>query len=212
MARIYKRDRLGRFARVAGVKATVGKRGPVAAYKGFLKGSNKNTARRGGVVPYSRTALHAQTVGINAGHQITKNRRISYGAYVKVERPPTKFEKMVQEKDDAVLDGLAKRISPHSSLAPFVKEGLVNYRRKQIDQLVGDRRQIGGSDATAHIGTTRKRFPVLVVQHGKKADNALIRSRRKNARRQAIWGYNDQMKRSLEGQKAPRPQRRGNSG
>lgn len=188
MARNYKRDRKGRFAKVGSLRSKV---------------AGSKIGKNAAVVPYARVGVRSQSAGVNAGANITPKFRVSAGAYVRVERrQQTGLEKKIKSADKAAINKITKAISPTRSVDPYIEKALQKSRRKIVNKTIGGQKKIG-TGASARLTTSQGGLPSLTVRRGmSKVPTA--------RRRKAIDDYNAAMQRSLKGNKTkkPRPQRR----
>lgn len=196
MARNYKRDSKGRFARVNSARKKAA-------------GRKTGLGSRPGAVAFSRTNLRSTTTGINAGVGLTKKTRISGGVYVKIQRnSPGRIEKTVRRSSQDFMNKWSERLAPHPSMQPYVKQALTTFRRNRIDDIIGGERQIG-KKKFARITTDNNALPTLTIATKQKR-----MTRQKQVRsRKAMWAYNDMV---MKGRKVaspamPREQRRGRS-
>lgn len=196
MARNYKRDRKGRFARVNSLTGSKVSKGSSAAPKEFK--------RNAAFVPKARASLHSQSVGFDTGVNISQKYRISAGSYVRIEhRGRRKVEKAIRKRDDAFVSKLARKVTTNEIAQPLVEKGIRKGRQKIINSLIGGQRKVGGTNAYARLTTSQTGMPTISVRKGKAKTNT------KN-RRAAIDDYNARMATALRGRRASvsRPQRR----
>ena len=172
----------------------------------YKKGGKTFGLTRAGAVPYVRKSLRSTTVGLNAGAQVTKGRRISTGFYFRTERTtPSDLEKKLKDIDERFTGGIVAKASPNPVLDPYVEAGVRKLQRDIVDSTIGKQHKLGGK-GVGKIGTTRGGMPSYIVKLGKqpKSDRAF------KASQKGKWSYNDQMS-SKQWKKASknRPQRRG---
>lgn len=165
----------------------------------FSHASNRSQAkfksgelkRQGGVIPYTRHGFSSHSAGVNAGIRILPNYRISGGAYLKVQNiDKTRREKHIRDQDNKVVMGLASKVSPHRALDGFAANLIKGIRRKQVDKLVGGEARVG-KKSFARVTTDQNSMPTLTVEYNRSAARNAKRKKGKNARRDAIWAYND---------------------
>lgn len=176
--RNYKRDSRGRFARVAG---SVGS-------------SSRNThralrKRKGGFVPYRRHGLGHHTAGVNGGLSITKNRRVSFGVYVRTDSMSgqKKAKKLMQAQEFAQL-AASKRVPtiPGHTDTPGSKLRVVKRTQNKLLRKTIGREKKSGNKYT-RFGTDRNSLPTYVVQYNSSHDKAKGSYLRRN---RAIATYN----------------------
>lgn len=160
---------------------------------------------RGGIVPYIRTSLRGTTAGVNAGGQISKNRRVSTGFYVRVENVhKNKLEKGIKKADRAVMDSLVGKISPNAALDPYIEAGVRKLEQDLVSKSgIGKERGVG--NAYGRITTTKSGMPSYTVRFGspKFKNNPKAQAASRNAQ----VAYNKQMAAGKKIKKS-RPQRR----
>jgi hypothetical protein len=160
--------------------------------------------RRVSAVPYARASLRSQTAGINAGANVSRNYRVSLGGYARIERrTPSVVESAVKNKNDKVVQGIAKRLSPSQNLEPLVEAGVRKAQRKALQKVLGGQHKVG-SNAYARVGTTRGGLPSLVLRRGSSKVG-------KSKRNTGIEQYDRRMQGIRQARavaKTPRPQRR----
>ena len=127
-----------------------------------------------GVVPYSRTSLRSQTVGINVGKGVTKHYKVSAGAYVRVERKtPSKIEEKYQSRLDqiseATIDRLANAITPYTGADRLVKKVLRKAQKKVYDGLAPS---FGAGKYRAGVRTDWQGKPTFLIKHQRKSADA----------------------------------------
>lgn len=156
------------------------------------------------VVPYARASLRSQTAGINSGVNLTKNYRLSLGAYARVERrTASKIESVIKTKHGAALDRIAKKLAPSKNLEPLVKAGVQAAQKKALRKVLGGQHKVG-SNAYARLGTSRVGLPSISIRKG----TARVSAKKRNA---GIDRYEAAMKgiqQKKAAAKVPRPQRR----
>lgn len=163
---------------------------------------------RGGIVPYVRTSLRGTTGGVNAGAQVSKNKRVSAGFYVRLESVNSnKLERGVKSADRKAMDAIVGKVSPNRILDPYVEAGIRKLEEDIVSKSgVGKERSIAGKNAFGRLTTTRSGMPSYTVRFGspkfKKKPAMQARSR------QAQVAYNKQMAAGKK-VKQNRPQRRG---
>lgn len=196
MARNFKRDRKGRFARVNSLSgAKVGK-GSSASPSGFK--------RNAAFVPKARASLHSQSVGFDTGANISSKYRISAGSYIRIEhRGRRKVEQNIRKADDKIVNRIAGKITKNELARPYVEKGIRKGRQKIVNSLIGGQRKVGGTNAFARLSTSQTGMPTVSVRKGR----AKVSTK---ARRSAIDDYNARMGTVLRGRRVatPRPQRR----
>lgn len=195
------RDRLGKWT--AGTKAagstTLGQAKASSSRAKKYRASNAQVA----VVPYSRTSLRSQTVGINTGTNLSKHFRVSAGAYVRVERrSASKIEKAIVAKNDKLVAASVAKLSPHARLNPLVERGVRAAQQKAAKKVYGRQAKLSGN-AIGRIATSRSGLPTVVVRKGRHTV-----PQGKSAA--GITQYNARMRQISIGRKVsvPRPQRR----
>lgn len=196
MARNYKRDRKGRFARVNSLSGSKVGKGSSASPSGFK--------RNAAFVPKARASLHSQSVGFDTGANLSSKYRISAGAYVRVEnRSRRDIEKKIRKADDRLVNKLASKITTNDLARPYVEKGIRKGRQKVVNSLLGGQKKLGGTNAFARLTTSQTGMPTVSVRKGR----AKVSTK---ARRTAIDDYNARMANTLRGRRvaAPRPQRR----
>lgn len=189
MARNYKRDKNGRFARVNSLS---GKKVGSSEFK-----------RNAAFVPKARASLHSQSVGFDTGVNISQKYRIAAGGYVRIQhRGRREIEKKIRKKDDAFVNRIANKITTNEVARPFVEKGIRKGRQKIVNSLIGGQRKVGNTNAYARVTTSQTGMPTISVRKGKAKTST-------KARRSAIDDYNARMGAVLRGRRAmPRPQRR----
>lgn len=201
--RNYKRDSKGRFARVAGSSR---------------KAHYALRRKKGGFVPYRRHGLGHHTAGVNAGLSVTKNRRVSFGVYVRTDSMSgqKKAKKIAQAQEFAQL-AASKRIPsiPGVAETPGGKLKLVKKMQNRfVRKTIGKekkKRGMDGSQAFSRFGTDRNSLPTYIVQYNSSHDKKKKSNLRRN---RAVKNYNVHSvagKRTYEWTQKPknsRPQRR----
>lgn len=147
--------------------------------------------RQAGVIPYSRHGFSSHSAGVNAGIRILPNYRLSGGAYLKVQNiDKTRREKYLRDQDNKVVMGLASKVSPHRALDGIAANLIKKVRRNQVDKLVGGEAQVG-KKSWARVTTDQNAMPTVTVEYNRSAGRNAKRKKGKNARRDALWAYND---------------------
>ncbi len=172
----------------------------------------KAKARGGGFVPYHRTGVGHNTVGVNAGMRVTRNRRISAGFYVRTTSDSgEKRAKKIAKTQEKIQLQVAKTMPTGNGVT---LGGNLKRVKKEQNKLV--RKGIGreyqsGEHSFSRIGTDRNALPTLVTRYNSpKSGN----KRRDLKRNKAVANYNTYFatgKRSLEWtqkKKKKRPARR----
>ena len=197
--RNYKRDARGRFAKVSSRNA-----------HRALK------ARKGGFVPYRRHGLGHNTAGVNAGLSVTKNRRLSFGVYVRTDSlSGQKKAKTIAQAQEFAQLAASKRVpngvaETAGGKLKFVKKMQNRFVRKTIGK-EHSRPSMDGSKAFARFGTDRNSLPTYIVQYNSSHDKKKKSNLRRN---RAVTNYNVHSvagKRTYEWTQKPknsRPQRR----
>ena len=178
----------------------------------------KARARGGGFVPYRRHGLGHNTVGVNAGLGITKNRRVSFGFYVRTDTKSgqKKAKNIAQAQEHAQLL-LSKRVPDTVAATPGGKlKATKRAQNRVVRRLTGGERMKPSSSGIvgpsySRVGTDRNSLPTYIVRYNSAADRA---KGSKNKRNKAIVNYNVHSvagKRTYDWTQKPkkrRPQRR----
>lgn len=155
-------------------------------------------------VPYARASLRSQTVGINAGTNLTRKYRVSVGGYARIERrQATLVESAIRNTNDRAVKGLVNKISPSEKLDPLVEAGVRKAQQRIIRKVTGGQHNIG-RNASARVGTSRVGLPSVVIRKG----SHKVSDKSRNA---GIDKYKAQMtgiKQARAAAKVSRPQRR----
>ena len=162
-----------------------------ASNRSQAKFKSGQLTRQAGVIPYSRHGFSSHSVGVNGGFRALPNYRVSGGVYFKVQNiDKTRREKYIRQQDDKVVKGLASKVSPHRALDGIATNLIKKVRRSQIDKLVGGEAQVG-KKSWARVTTDQNSMPTVTVEYNRSASRNAKRKKGKNARRDAIWYYND---------------------
>jgi hypothetical protein len=182
MARNYKRDRKGRFARVGSIRKSIG-----------------NPA----VVPYGRTSTRSQTIGVNAGANVGKKVRVSTGGYIRVERRGrTNLEKKIRAKDEVFINKVSGKLSPHPMTNGIVKGAIIKGRQAAVNKFLGGQKDVAGGKASVRLTTSQQLMPTVSYRKGRSKVSA-------KKRRKGVDDYNRAVSKLKSNQiKQPRPQRR----
>ena len=133
---------------------------------------NKKTLKRIGVVPYVRKSMRGTTGGVNAGAQVSRNRRISAGFYIRSEKiRKSELEKKFSAADRRIMDSIVGRVSPSSVLDPYVEAGVRKFQGDIVDHTIGKEHRVVGSNAHGRLTTTRGGMPSYTIRFGGKRHN-----------------------------------------
>lgn len=156
------------------------------------------------VVPYARASLRSQTAGVNSGVNLTKNYRLSVGAYARIERrTASKIESAIRNKNDAALNRVAKKLAPDEKLEPLVKAGVQAAQKKAIRKVLGGQHKVG-SNAYARLGTSRVGLPSISIRKG----TSRVSAKKRNAGIERYEAHMKGLQQKRAAAKVPRPQRR----
>lgn len=150
-------------------------------------------ARGGGFVPYARHGLGHNTVGVNAGVSITKNRRISAGFYVRTDTKSgqKKAAQIAKAQEHAQLIA-SKRIPDVVAQTSGGKlKAVKKAQAKALRAMVGGERKAAGNGVLGtsyhRVGTDRNSLPTYVVRYNSPKDRAKGSKAKRN---KAIVSYN----------------------
>lgn len=180
------RDKLGRWSKVSGASSI---------------------KRNAAVVPYVRTSLRSQTVGVNAGSNVSRGLRVSVGAYARIERRNAgALEQQIKKADTSAIQKITRTVSPNRKADPFIEAGLRSARRKIVNKTIGGQKKLGDK-AYARLTTSQSGLPSVSIRKGQQRVSA-------SKRRAGIDRYNAAMATSLRRNrpKVSRPQRRNVAG
>ena len=172
-------------------------------------------ARGGGFVPYRRHGLGHNTFGVNAGLGVTKNRRVSFGFYVRTDTKSgqKKAAQIAKVQEHAQL--FASRRVP--DVVSETRGGKLKTIKRVQNIAVrkitgGEKKRISGDRVSyRRIGTDRNSLPTYIVRYNSPKDRA---KGSYNKRNKAIVSYNTHAvtgKRTYDWTQKPkkrRPQRR----
>lgn len=196
MARNYKRDRKGRFARVNSLKS-------LPSGQKVSSGAGRGAAS----VPYARVSTRSVTGGWNGGVNLSKNYRLSVGGYARIQkRGKTDLQKKfeaVSAREDALISKVAGKITQDERLKPRIEAAARRARTKLVNKAIGGQYNLPGGKATGRLTTSQNGLPTVTIRKGRSRVS-------RSARGAAMADYNEAMRTSLKGNKVktPRPQRR----
>lgn len=216
MARSYKRDRKGRFARTsAAARLRAGQvsytaKDRSAKLKRLAQADAKVRDRilKPASVPYARVSPHSATAGWNGGINASKKYRVQAGFHVRVERRgKTEIQKKIEAKDNAFIGSIVNKITKDEKLKPHVEKAVRRARMKIVNKAVGGQYNLPGGKASGRLTTSMGGLPSITVRKGKSRVS-------QRARGDAIADYNIRMNQVLKGRqvKKSRPQRRNVAG
>lgn len=219
MARSYKRDRKGRFARVNSLSSAARLRAGQVSYTAKDRSAKLKRLAQADVkvrdrilkpasVPYARVSPHSATAGWNGGVNASKKYRVQAGFYVRVERRgKTKIQKQIEAKDNAFIGAIVNKITKDEKLQPYVEQGVRKARMKIVNKAIGGQYNLPGGKASGRLTTSMGGLPSVTVRKGQSRVSKKDRGR-------AIADYNTRMNQVLKGRqvKKPRPQRRNVAG
>lgn len=177
-------------------------------------------SRGGGFVPYRRHGLGHNTIGLNAGARVSKNRRVSFGFYVRTDtdsgqKRASKIAK-AQEHAQLAAAGFVPTVPGKIETTGAKLREVKKIQNRALRAATGGERRgtrLSGSLGTSYTrsGTDRNSLPTIVVRYNSPKDKRL-RSKRK--RNKAVATYNVRSvtgKRTYDWTQKPkksRPQRR----
>lgn len=176
--------------------------------RGIFQKADKIARRKGGgVVPYQRHGYGHHTAGVNAGLNVTKNRRISAGFYLRTDNMAAQQRVSRGLKADERARNL---IGGAMANVRGTQKGNATWLKRKRDGMVrkafGKERSIPTVNAYGRVGTDRNGLPTVIVQYnspkGKKEGS-------RRARDQATVNYNVSATKSRGKKVSRRPQRRG---
>lgn len=162
--RNYKRDARGRFAKVSSRNA-----------HRALK------ARKGGFVPYRRHGLGHHTAGVNAGLAVSKNRRVSFGLYVRTtSMSGQKKARQLQQAQEYAQLAASKKIPtiPGVTDTPGAKLRMVKKTQNRLLRKTIGRERSGfaasgnGTRKYTRFGTDNNSLPTYIVQYNSSHDKS----------------------------------------
>ncbi len=160
--------------------------------------------RKVAAVPYARASLRSQTVGLNAGTNLTRNYRVSIGGYARIERrSSSQVESAIRNTNDKAINRITKKLSPSEKLEPLVEAGVRKAQQRAFRKVLGGQHDLG-KGVSARVGTSRLGLPSVVLRKG----THKVGDKKRNA---GIDRYNSRMqgiKQTRAAAKTPRPQRR----
>lgn len=150
--------------------------------------------RGGGFVPYRRHGLGHNTVGVNTGFGVTKNRRVSVGFYVRTDTKSGQKRAMKIAKAQEHSQLLASRGIP-DAVAETRGGKLRQTKRIQnlaLRKVVGGEKRRDSSHGIvgpsySRVGTDRNSLPTYIVRYNSGADRA---KGSKSKRNKAVVAYN----------------------
>lgn len=172
-------------------------------------------AKGGGFVPYRRHGLGHNTFGVNAGLGVTKNRRVSFGFYVRTDTKSGQKKAMKIAKAQEHAQLLASRGIPDAVAETRGGKLMATKRiqnRAMREATGGETRKITGEKVRySRIGTDRNSLPTYIVRYNSPKDKT---KGSYNKRNKSIATYNVKSvtgKRTFDWTQKPvnrRPQRR----
>lgn len=150
-----KRDRYGRWTS-----------GGTSSRKLTGKAAKKATGKSSlAVVPYARTSLRSQSVGVNSGMNLSKNYRISAGGYVRLERRTANAaEAKLTSVNKSLTSAVTKKLSPNPKMDKYVAAGIEKARQQVVNKALGKQYKIGGS--SVRLTTSRPGTPSITIRRG----------------------------------------------
>lgn len=130
--------------------------------------ASSGTGKRGtAVVPYARTSLRSQSVGVNAGFNLTSNYRISYGGYARLERRQANAAELaLKDVNSKATRAVARAISPSRALDDKIEKAVNVGRQKAINKALRGQKNLGGTGYYGRITTSRAGTPSITIRKG----------------------------------------------
>lgn len=177
-------------------------------------------SRGGGFVPYRRHGLGHNTFGVNAGARVSKNRRVSFGFYVRTDtdrgQKRAKEIAKAQERAQFAASALVPTVPGKTETRGAKLREVKKIQNRALRESIGGEREgvmLRGSlgKSYSRAGTDRNSLPTLVVRYNSPKDQ---KKRSKTKRNKAVATYNVRSatgKRTYDWTQKPkksRPQRR----